>query len=526
MTGEQFILPFDEPFSVSDSPELWTPRDIWVKFSQRTVPYFQEDKRVEYKRTPKLNWEDLAAYYSAYSNSPDGGVLCLGVTNGGTCVGCKNLTQDQLNRIEKFHVQMCPGSKPELKRVPISSEGNSDFLILIYIPYCSKLIETNKSEAWIRLGDTKHKMSEEEKRDFRSTRNEISFELNPSNFEFPADFDANIVQDFCDEFRRREMKSEWSNIEVLIDRHLLASDGSTPLNSLILLAAKDVSRVIPGCRVRVQRFESSDEGTGNTYQPIRDRFAEGNIVEIIRKASSLIEDALHNVTWLNNDGKFVTTPEYPRWAWFEALVNACVHRSYDFSGTDIAIKIFPNRMEIESPGGFVPPVNEDRIYSMRASRNHHTMDALRILGYVQMAREGTRRIRESMAEYNLPEPEFKQEAVHGVVVRVTLINDHETQKRSSDGDVARHFGVEKWRILQEHEIKIVAYTYRNKAIQVTDAQRLTGRTWGTSKKDLERLCRKAFLEFVPGQYIRDAKAHYKLSEPTDDWPDHLNETTR
>lgn len=514
---EQLNFPFDEPFAVSDVPDLWTPREIWVRFTQRMIPYFGEDRRIEYKVTPKLHWDDLASYYSAFSNSPDGGVLCIGVADNGTCAGCRNLSADQLNRIETFHIQSCPSAKPEVKRIPIVVDDKKDFLVLVYVPYCGRLVETNKSEAWVRLGDTKRKMSEEEKRDFRATRNETSFELEEAGYNYPDDFRAGIIQDFCDQFRQREMRPEWTNEEILIDRHLIRKNGQrlSPLNSLVLLAAKDASRTIPGCRVRVQRFDDDNEGTGTHYAPIRDRFAEGNIVEIIQKASSLIEEALHTVTWLNKEGKFVTTPEYPKWAWFEALVNACVHRSYSFSGTDVTIKIFPSRMVIESPGGFVPPVNEQTIYSMRASRNHHTMDAMRFLGYVQMAREGTRRIKESMAGYNLPEPEFEQEVVHGVVVRVTLTNDHEVQKRSSDGDVARFFGVEKWKRLQEHEIKIAAYAFRNRAIQVSEAQRLTGRTWATSKKDLERLCRKDILVFVPGEYTRDPKAHYRLVEGDD-----------
>ena len=92
------------------------------------------------------------------------------------------------------------------------------------------------------------------------------------------------------------------------------------------------------------------------------------------------------------------------------------------------------------------------------------MDALRHLGYVQMAREGTRRIRESMKEWGLPEPTFTQEAVHGVVVKVTLRNDHLSRKRATDRDVALHFGVETWKTLQEHEIRIAAYAFRNGAI--------------------------------------------------------------
>jgi ATP-dependent DNA helicase RecG len=485
MTSEQLPLPFDEPFSANDQPELWTPRDIWVRFNAQMILHFLEDRRIDYKSGVKVSFDDLATYQSAFSNTPDGGIVCFGVNDDGSLRGCKRLEQRILNEIEKIHLQRCPGSRPELKRIPVIIEGEDDFLLLMYVPYVGRLVETNKGEAWIRYGDSKHKMSEEEKRDFRATRNEVAFELERAPYDFPKDFDRQTITDFCDKFREREQR-DWSDEEILVDRHLIEEDAGkyVPLNTLILLAAKDPSRTIPGCRVRVQRFESSKEGVGDTYRPIRDRFFEGNVVEIIPRASSYIADSLHTVTWLNSDGKFVTTSEYPRWAWFEALVNACVHRSYAFSGTEVTVKIFNNRMEIESPGGFVPPVNEKTIYNLRASRNHHFMDAMRYLGYVQMAREGTRRIRQSMAEHNLPEPEFKQEAMHGVVVRVTLLNDHEVRNRSSDKDVAHFFGVDRWRMMQDHEIKIAAYTFRNQTIQVSEAQRLTGRTWATSKKDL------------------------------------------
>lgn len=422
-----------------------------------------------------------------------------------------------LNAIEQCHVQRCPLAKPEFKRIPVVVEGAADFCVAVYIPYVSKLIETNKGDAFTRYGDSKHKMTEEEKRDFRSTRQELSFEMDIAAYSYPDEFDLRIVQDFCDSFRSKEARLQWTNEEVLLDRHLLQRDGDSlkPTNAFVLLAAKDPRKTIPGCRVRVQRFASDSEGTGATYNPVRDRFVEGNIVQIIEGVTLIVDELNYDVTWLNAEGKFVTTTEYPRWAWFEALVNACVHRSYSFSGSEITVKFFPERLEIESPGGFIPPVNETTIYHTRAARNHHFMDAMRVLGYVQMAREGTRRIRESMKEWGLPDPIFKQEAVHGVLVKVTLMNDQESRKRATDSDVASHFGVAVWKRLQEHEIKIAAYTFRNSQIQVSEAQRLTGRTWATSKKDLDRLCRTGLLVFVPGAYTRDSKAHYILKDQPD-----------
>lgn len=513
---DQLDLPFDEPFVAGDSSALWTPRDIWVRLNQRILEYLGEDRRLERKSPEKIHLDDLATYYSTFSNTPDGGLIVFGIENNGKITGCSKLSTRQLNSIETCHLTRCPRARPEFKRIPVVIGQKNDFCIAIFIPYIGRLIETNKDEAWIRYGESRHKMSEEEKRDFRATRQELSFEMEVAPYKYPNDFDLRVIQDFCDAYRLRESVKNWTNEEILIDRHLARKDHGklNPLNGLVLMAARDPRLTIPGCRVRIQRFAGTQEGTGEGYSPIRDRLVEGNIVKIIREASEAISDLIYDVTWLNKDGKFVTTPEYPQWAWFESLMNACVHRSYSFSGSEVSVKFFSDRMEIESPGGFVPPVNEKTIYHARATRNYHLMDALRYLGYVQMAREGTRRIRESMQEYGLPEPVFKQEALHGVVVRVTLMNDHETRKRATDRDVAIHFGVDLWKTLQEHEVKIAAYAFRNGAIQVSEAQRLTGRTWATSKKDLDKLTRRGVLTFVPGRYVRDPKAMYTIKKAT------------
>lgn len=502
-----------ELISPLEDRAVWTPRDIWVRINQNLLEVFREDRRVERKDYKSPNLDELAIYLSMFSNVPDGGVLIYGITNSGEIVGCGFSTK-QLNSIERCHITHVPKARPEFKRVSVVVNGKPAICIAIYIPYIGQLVETNKDEAWIRYGESRHRMSDEEKRDFRSTRQELSFELSiASAYQYPADFDLKIVQDFCDEYRSRESKSDWSNVDILIDRHLMRKiDGKPkPLNSLVLMAANDPALMIPGCRVRLQRFSGTTEGSGESYSPLRDRAIEGNLVSILQKSKEIISSEIFDVTWLNDEGKFITTPEYPQWAWFEALVNACVHRSYHFSGTEISIKLFSDRMEIESPGGFVPPVNEKTIYEMRASRNHHLMDALRYLGYVRMSREGTKRIRDSMEEYRLPAPTFRQEALHGVVVRVTLRNDQGARKRASDRDVVLHFGVDVWKELTEDEIKIVGYAYRNGQIQVSEAQRLTGRTWKSSKNDLGKLVARSVLVFHAGAYPRDPKATYRLA---------------
>ncbi len=486
--------------------KLGTPRDIWLQMNSELVSHLVENRRVEFKSLSRIDFDKISEYLSMYSNTSDGGVLLFGVENDGTINGCSDLGEDKLNRLEKMHLQWCPQARPEFKRIPVA-EGSSEFYYAIFVPYIGVLVENKNGDAFIRYGDSKHRMSASEKDDFRSTRHERSFERRLCGLKYPDDFDPEILDEFCRQFTLREPRPGWSREEILGDRLLgeRAPDGSfKPFNALALLAANRPRTIIPGCRIRIQRFPGTDEGVGATYSPTKDRYVEGNIVQLIEQSKGAISEAMYDVTWLGQDGKFVTTPEYPHWAWLECLVHACVHRSYAFSGSEITIKFFQDRLEIESPGGFVPPVTPETIYDLRASRNPYLMDALRSLGYVRMAREGVRRIRSSMKEWDLPDPVFQEEEVHGVAVRVTLRNDFETRKRTTNREVAQHFGVDAWSSLSEHEIAILAYAFHNQTINVSEAQRLIGRTWATSKKDLDRLTNRGFLTFAPGKYVRDA----------------------
>lgn len=500
----------------------WSPRELWLRLSQSNLTEFLEDKRLERKSGTTVHQEELAEYLSMWSNTVEGGILLIGVSNSGKITGCAGLSQDQLNKLDKLHTQFCPDASPESKRIPVEVDGKPNFVIAMFIPYRGFLVETHKGEAFIRRGDSKHRMTPEERDDFRSTRHERSWEQRASKmFVFPDDFNVGVIREFCDNFRAREGKDLWSDAEILIDRHLAVRENGKliPLNCLVLFAARDPRQQHPGCRIRVQRFEGTEEGSGDGFRPLRDFYIEGNIPKMIETAEKRVADLMHDVTWLSREGKFVTASEYPKWAWFEAIVNALVHRSYSFSGSEVTVKFFADRLEIESPGGFVPPVTAANVYYHRASRNPHLMEALRYLGYVRMTREGTRRMKDSMEKVGLPAPTFSQETMHGVSVRVTLRNDHETRKRATDRDVAAYCGVELWKQLQDYEIQIVGYAFNNGSIQVAEAARLTGRTWNTSKRDLDKLVNKGLLKFIAPKFQRDPKAHYEIVEVRRDFDD-------
>lgn len=102
------------------------------------------------------------------------------------------------------------------------------------------------------------------------------------------------------------------------------------------------------------------------------------------------------------NGRFEARPEYPNDAWYELLINAVVHRSYQYRNASIFIRLFDDRIEFESPDGFMPQVTPDTIYTMHRPRNRHLVFALKEFGEVKCMNEGTKRVRQEMEEVSLP----------------------------------------------------------------------------------------------------------------------------
>ena len=71
---------------------------------------------------------------------------------------------------------------------------------------------------------------------------------------------------------------------------------------------------------------------------------------MLTKAISYLDTQIKEKTYLGADGLFVTEEEYPKFVRQEIIVNAITHRDYSIRGTDIQIKMFDDRIVVESPG--------------------------------------------------------------------------------------------------------------------------------------------------------------------------------
>ena len=230
---------------------------------------------------------------------------------------------------------------------------------------------------------------------------------------------------------------------------------------------------------------------------------------MIKEIEEVVNSKIRNFTKLGRDGKFYTRPEYPGDVWREAVVNACVHRSYNLRNMNIFIKMFDNRFTVDS-SGISPPVTATTVYEHHNPRNPHLMNAMFYFDYVKCSHEGTNRMREDMLSANLPEPEFLQKEVSVHQVHVTLRNNVEARKEFVDASALKLIGEQVYAQLSNDEKNVINYIAEKGLINVRDTNRLLHKDWQASKAILQGLTDRTILMRRSKSEKARSSAHYVM----------------
>lgn len=510
VADDQLVLTFD------GVPALLSVSEIYDNLSVELLARLHEDRRVE-RKPAAFQPRYLADYLSMFANTkPEGGIVVVGMDDRGNVTGCSQLTIERVNDLERVGTVYCPDARYESKRLgALNPSGKQDFLLVIRVFYREdKVVRTASGDAYVRLGESKEKLTAEQIRELEIDRGQIEFEREPCSLAYPRDFDLNLVAKFCNGIRgARKFNLQHNDAEILELRHLGRHSAGTfvPNNACALLFALDPLAKFPGCKIRFLRFDGEHEGAGERFNAVKDITVEGPVPTLIVRAEEVVESQIRDFSRMGTDGKFYTAPEYPKAAWYEAIVNACVHRSYGLRNMNVFIKMFDDRLVIESPGGFPPLVTPENIYDVHHPRNPHLMDAMLYLDFVKAANEGTRRMRQTMSDMNLPMPEFVEKDHGYAVVRVTLRNDLKHRRVWVDSEASAIVGEALSRQLSQHELRVINWIAENKSINVSQVQRLTEKTWPAARKLLEGLVEKGILEEVRRAWLtRDTQARFLL----------------
>jgi ATP-dependent DNA helicase RecG len=356
----------------------------------------------------------IAECVAAFANA-DGGTLLLGVDDDGTPTGHGYPEEAVAEFLAVAQRRLRPAVAIRHQRVAL--DGNEIIVIQVHIAPEAVMVDGDGFP--YRVGDQirlePQEVINQRKQAYRTVGYECRFN--------PDATLENLDLTLAGVFLSRSVYRARSPEEALRELGLIAprAGGFAITNAALLLFGKrPFARWHPRAGIRMFRVAGTERRHGkhrNVTQlgsPIEPPLALA-IPEAHRLAASQIRrsEKLHDLF-------FREMPEYPEFAWQEAVINAVAHRDYNDQGREIEVWFFDDRMEVLSPGDLVPPVTIEQLRERRrvhASRNPLLVRVLASVGIMRDEGEGVPRIFEEMQESLLKEPQIAVEASQ-VVVRL------------------------------------------------------------------------------------------------------------
>lgn len=231
---------------------------------------------------------------------------------------------------------------------------------------------------------------------------------------------------------------------------------------------------------------------------------EGTIPEIIESAVRHVLASIRKSSLI--EGLYRRDiPEYPEEAIREAMVNAVAHRDYSHfvRGSYIQIRLFADRLEIQSPGGLYGNVTEETLEQEQSTRNRLLMQIMEDLHLVENRGSGISTMIEAMRRANLEPPRFqdKRSSFWVTFHNHTLMSPEAVAWLNKFAD----------RPLNDHQRLALVYLRHNKRFTNSDYQRLNHVDSVIANRELRSLVQ---LELIKQQSTR-RWASYILNVPTE-----------
>lgn len=364
-----------------------------------------EERQIFDRKSINIAPKALAVPIIAFANA-DGGTIAIGISDKTRKIEGIDYEVQKLNELLRVPYDFCEPSVPIVveKVRCIDFQGRENHVVLMHIEPSMAVHANQADEAFLRVGDKSKKLSFEERIQLMYDKGERYFEDKAVPDATVDDLDMELVKSYIDKIGYGK-----SELEYLKENKgfLRVKQGKEMISgAAILLFGKNPQLFFPRARIRFIRYEGNEEKSGTEMNVIKDVIFEGTILNQINAAIAYLNTQVKEKTYLGRDGLFVTEEEYPKFVRQEIIVNAVTHRSYNISGTEIQIKMFDNRIVVESPGKLPGLVRTNNIRYTHFSRNPRIAEFLKAYKFVKEYGEGVDRMYNELESAGLHEPEY------------------------------------------------------------------------------------------------------------------------
>ena len=426
------------------------------------------------RKSIRIKPKDLAVTIIAFANA-DGGDLVVGITDGKKEIEGVDDDQKVLNEIRRTPFDFCiPSVNTQVEMLPcMDRTGKDNHVLVFHIEPSMRVYANQADEVFLRVGDKSKKLSFDERFQLMNDKGQTCYEETAVYNAELSDIDMTLVDDYCQKIGYGK-----SSLEFLAENHgyIIEKNGKLhPTIVTLLLFGKKPQDFLPRASVRFIRYEGTEEKTGTEMNVIKDVIFEGPVREQIDKSVAFLATQIKERTYLGADGKFVTETEYPEFVRQEMIVNACCHRDLSITGTDIQVKLFDDKLVVESPGNLPGLVRPDNIRHTHFSRNPRLARYLKTYKYVKEFGEGVDRMcREMEADGLLPIKYYKND----FILRAVAWSKNSKVDSSDKVAISSDKVAIKWSEVKEkcspNTIKILEHLVKNASISNAIAREITG----------------------------------------------------
>lgn len=376
---------------------------------------------------------ELADYLMQLANA-QGGLVVLGMTHDRPprfSGKVKDVRQEELDNVSRA-ARECLRPPLELVQVLVVRDSASEAeAILMEVPDSPVIHQHVNGALARRRGGEREPIFLDQEASHLASKTEVEYELR----EVPGTTLGDVDEALVDRYRASVIERNPDSLlagasdeEVLRGLRAVVRDSAGgPLTILgALFFAKESQTLVPQNKVLfVQLPGKSIAHPGEEAVYVHSEEVGGTIPEIIDRTERLLTDRL-SMAVLADGFKVKKLPAVPRFALREAIVNALCHRDYALAGGTVQVRLFADRIEIQSPGGLPYPITLENIVTESYARNPRIADVLRTLGYVERHGIGIDNMIRAMDEAHLPSPEFKDAATSfTVTLRLHAFLDEE-----------------------------------------------------------------------------------------------------
>lgn len=234
-------------------------------------------------------------------------------------------------------------------------------VLSVHCPKTQKVIQASDGKLYVRRGPQNiPQITKAQIRALESAKGVYSFESETVDIPLTRLLASRVLRDFVGEVVPRATPREW------LDRQLLVKERK-PTVAGILLYDEEPQAILPKrCGLKIFRYKTVEkEGSRESlaFQPVS---IEGSLYTQIAYAVARTTELLEDIQILGPQG--LESIEYPEEAIHEIITNAVIHRDYSIA-TDIQIRIFDNRVEVESPGRLPAHITTKNILQEQFARN-------------------------------------------------------------------------------------------------------------------------------------------------------------